>query len=92
MLTFVIDCRGVASEAEFWARYVEAVQPEGAERFGRSLDAFWQAVEWGGPGWPGKCVLHFANTHELRGLDDGAFLERLRAAARNATSLEISLG
>ena len=92
MLTFVIDCRGVASEAEFWTRYVEAVQPEDAEQFGRNLNAFWQAVEWGGPGGPGECVLHFANTHELRGLDGGVFLERFRAAARNVTSLEISLG
>lgn len=92
MLTFVIDCSGVASEAEFWARYVEAVQPAGADEFGRSLTAFWQAVEWGGPGWPGECVMHFANTHELRSLEDGLFLQRLRGLARTATALTISLG
>lgn len=92
MLTLVIDCRGVASEAEFWERHLEAVRPEGAERFGRSLHAFWDAVERGGPGWPGECALHFAYAHELRGLKGGTFLERLRAIARNATSVGIRLG
>ena len=92
MLTFVIDCRGVASEAEFWARYVEVVQPEGVRWCGRNLDAFWDAVDKGGPGWPGECTLRFVNTHELRGSAGGAFLEGLRVIARDATSMRISLG
>lgn len=92
MLTFMIDCRDVASEAEFWERYLEAVRPEGAERFGRDLHAFWDAVEMGGPGWPGECSLHLMHTEELRPLGGGRFLQGLRGIARNATSVRISLG
>lgn len=91
MPTYVVECRGVASEAEFWSRYVEAVRPGGARWFGRNLDAFWDAVDKGGPGWPGGCSLRFLDTHELRGLGDGLLLRGLRDIARDATAVRISL-
>lgn len=91
MLTFVVDCRDVASEAEFWVRYVEAVQPEGADEFGRNVDAFRDAVEKGGPGWPGECALHIVNTRCIRNLDGGLLLQALRDIARDAASVSILL-
>jgi ribonuclease inhibitor len=87
MKTVVIDCAGINSEAEFWTAYIDAVQPDGAEHFGRNLDAFWDAVS-GGPGWPGECELRFINTRALAPLRAGGFvaaLERIAADSRFVT-------
>ena len=86
MQTVVIDCAGVQSADEFWQRYLTAVQPEGAAIFGRNLDAFWDAVEAGGPGQP-NAKLVFKNTSGL----EANFLNALRRIASDATHTEIEL-
>ena len=49
-----VDGDRLTDEAAFWREYLAAVQPDGAEYFGRNLAAFRDAVLAGGPGWPGK--------------------------------------
>ena len=71
MQTVVIDCAGVQTEDEFWQRYLDAANPEGRERFGKNLDAFWDAIERGGPGWPGHVGLELVNATALSRLSDG---------------------
>src|SRR4051794_11327732 len=89
--TISIDCDGVASEAQFWQRYLDEVNPVGADIFGRNLDAFWDAVERGGPGWPGGASLRFTSISALVPLRDGLFLKALQEIARDATATRISL-
>jgi len=74
------------STDEFWQRYLTAAQPDGAAFFGRNLDAFWDAVEGGGPGWP-NAKLIIKNTADL----EPAFLDKLRRIANDATQTEIEL-
>jgi ribonuclease inhibitor len=74
----------VSSETEFWEKYIEVVRPDGTASFGRNLNAFWDAVSGGGPGWPGKCDIHFVNTDGLRSIDDGRFYSALREIASNS--------
>jgi hypothetical protein len=82
-LIVMINCRGITSEAEFWTRYVETVQPEWAKRFLPSLEGFWDALN-GGPGWPRECKLVFTGVAELETIDGGAFLTGLSDVARNS--------
>ncbi|URK87358.1 barstar family protein [Rhizobium sp. RCAM05350] len=92
--TISIDCAGVTDIAEFWQRYLDAVQPGDADLFGRNLDAFWDAIEGGGPGWPGPVRLVFTNTGQMKSLktvDGGSFLEKLRRIAGEATRIDIEL-
>ncbi|MEG3179665.1 barstar family protein [Sphingomonas sp. LT1P40] len=94
MQTIYIDCTGVVSTQEFWQRYLNAVQPESADFFGRNLDAFWDAIEGGGPGWPGEVKLSFTNTSHLSALrlDSGvSFLGELQRIASETTQTEIEL-
>lgn len=89
-----IDCAGVTDVGEFWQRYLDAAQPADADLFGRNLDAFWDAVEGGGPGWPGPVRLVFTNTgqmNSLRILNGGSFLEKLQQIADEATQIDIEL-
>lgn len=89
-----IDCRGVTTPDELWQRYLDAAKPEGAAMFGRNLDAFWDAVEAGGPGWPGRVRLAFKYSNHLKQLRtrDGSrsFLDMLKDIAREATVVQIS--
>jgi ribonuclease inhibitor len=87
MHTILVDCSGVRSAEEFWQRYLDAAKPEGAAFFGRNLDAFWDAVESGGPGWPGEARLVFANTTNL----EPSLWEGLRRIAREATHTPIEV-
>ncbi|MBP2159563.1 MULTISPECIES: barstar family protein [Asticcacaulis] len=93
MQEIVIDCAGVRSTEEFWQRYLDAVKPEGAGMFGRNLDAFWDAIEGGGPGWPGHALLvftHVAQLSELRTQTSHAsFLTALKTIADEATAVRI---
>lgn len=92
--TIVIDCAGVKEAGEFWQRYLDTAQPADAGLFGRNLDAFWDAVEGGGPGWPGPVRLVFTNTgqmNSLRILNGGSFLEKLQQIADEATRIDIEL-
>jgi RNAse (barnase) inhibitor barstar len=94
MRTIIIDCAGTASQGELWRRYLEAAAPEDADRFGCNLHAFWDAVEAGGPGWPGEVALAFIHTEALRALrlaDGSSFLDQLRRIAREATATRITL-
>jgi RNAse (barnase) inhibitor barstar len=88
-----IDCAGVISESAFWQRYLDDVQPDGADLFGRNLNAFWDAVEADGPGWPGDVVLVFKNSARLAALwsgDEGAtFLAHLKAIATEVSVQKI---
>ena len=90
-----IDCAGVKSEAEVWQRYLDAAaNPEGSQHFGRNLNAFWDAIQRGGPGWPGEADLTFTNTAELASLklaDGASFLEELRKIANDSTNTRIEL-
>jgi len=81
-----VDCDGVASEAEFWDRYVRATDPSGAGLFGRNLDAFWDAVDGGGPGWPGDVALVFKNVASVAVFREGRFLAALEEIAAEAST------
>ena len=93
--TKFIDCAGVTSTDEFWQRYLDATQADGAQHFGRNLDAFWDAVEGRGPGWPGLVKLVFVNSDDLSALTNRAgtesFLTSLRQIASKVTAIEIEL-
>lgn len=65
MKTYLLDCSQICCKADFWEIFLKVVQPEGAANFGRNLDAFWDAVSGGGPGWPGECQLTLINTEKL---------------------------
>ncbi|PXA98594.1 hypothetical protein DMC47_07770 [Nostoc sp. 3335mG] len=94
MRTIEISCAGVSSLDDFWQRYLDAVTPDGASIFGRNLDAFWDAVEGGGPGWPGKTRLIFTHSSEVARLphtDGTSFLEGLRYLANHVTNTRIEL-
>ncbi len=94
MRTIYIDCFDTRSAAEFWQRYVDAVAPDDADLFGRNLDALWDAVEGGGPGWPGEVKLLFTNTAGLAAFHVGegvSLLEGLRRIAADASHAEIEL-
>lgn len=94
MKTINIDCAGVSSTDEFWRRYLDATRPDGGEHFGRNLDAFWDAIEGGGPGWPGEVVLAFQHTESLSALRTsagGSFLDGLRQVAEHATRIRVQI-
>ncbi|MDQ0250946.1 ribonuclease inhibitor [Sphingomonas kyeonggiensis] len=93
MQEVVIDCSGIGSTEEFWQRYLDAAKPEGAAMFGRNLDAFWDAIESGGPGWPGEVSLVFRHSAQLSGLrtsgGDASFLDALKTIADEATVVSV---
>jgi ribonuclease inhibitor len=94
MKTIYIDCQGVTSAQEVWRRYLEAAQPEGSDTFGCNLDAFWDAIEGGGPGWPGDVELVFINTRDLAPLQlshGASFLEGLQSLASKASRTRVHL-
>ena len=90
-----IDCADLKNGTELWARYVDAAQPEGARSFGRNLDAFWDAISGGGPGWPGEDVeLLFTNSDALAALKSGSgpsYLTLMEKFARNQKAVKITL-
>jgi ribonuclease inhibitor len=95
MREIVIDCSTVQSIDEFWQRYVDAAAPEGASMFGRNLDAFWDAIEGGGPGWPGEVTLILEHSANLSALQtrggEGSFLVKLKDIADRARFVRIEL-
>jgi ribonuclease inhibitor len=90
MRTITIDCAKILTVPDFWAAYVAAASPEGREYFGRNLDAFWDAVSAGGPGWPGEdCELRFINTSSIKTFQDGKFYDRLKDIAADSETVPI---
>lgn len=80
MQVIYVECAGVQSEREFWKRYLDALKLEGADLFGCNLDALWDALEGGGPGWPGEVKIVLNNSAQLSKLEKkagGSFLYRL---------------
>lgn len=77
-----VDCTGVTSASAFWDRYLSTAKPQGAALFGRNLDAFWDAIDGGGPGFPEQDVVHFINTDDLKRVDGGFFYEKLLELAK----------
>jgi ribonuclease inhibitor len=87
-----IDCANIESADAFWQRYLDVVQPDGGEMFGRNLDAFWDAVEGGGPGWPGDVELVFTNSRLLEPLKTAggaSFLAGLIRISEQATHAKL---
>ncbi|MBB3981142.1 ribonuclease inhibitor [Sphingobium fontiphilum] len=94
MRTIFIDCHEVASASDFWQRYLDAANPQSASLLGRNIDAFWDAIEHGGPGGPGEAKLVFANSAALATVDltDGSsLLDGLRRIAEDSIQTEIKL-
>jgi RNAse (barnase) inhibitor barstar len=95
MREIVIDCSGIESPDEFWQRYLDAAKPEGASMFGRNLDAFWDAIEGGGPGWPGEVTLIFTHADQLAALrtrgGKGSFIDALRSMANRTPTVIVRL-
>jgi ribonuclease inhibitor len=91
MRIITIDCVNITSETEFWDAYVDAALPDGASFFGRNLDAFWDAVSAGGPGWPGECELRFVNTFQLKYVRQGKFYDSLKKIATDSTFINIDV-
>ncbi|HEY2827362.1 MAG TPA: barstar family protein [Pirellulales bacterium] len=82
---------GIDSREHFWQTYVDVVRPDGAEYFGRNLNAFDDAL-WGGPGWPGDDftlrILHSEQLAKALGVD---FLERVREICDDAGRAKLEL-
>jgi len=89
--TITIDCAKVTSEEEFWLLYLQSVDAQNGHVFGRNLDAFWDALEGGGPGWPGDVHLHFVNTQSLAPLRGRKFLTILRRLAGELTTPRVTI-
>jgi RNAse (barnase) inhibitor barstar len=91
MREVVIDCSGIGSTEEFWQRYLDAAKPEDASIFGRNLDAFWDAIESGGPGSPGEVTLVFIHSDALQNLrtsnSNASLLDALKAIAYEASAV-----
>ena len=80
LMKYILDCASVDNISEFWDLYIEVVSPEGVEYFGRNLNALWDALHAGGPGYPGNesCTIKVINTKLLKQLDDGVFYDGLK--------------
>ncbi len=91
MATYTLDGRRIISREMFWQEYVDVVQPDGANYFGRNLAALNDAL-WGGPGWPGNnFVLRItASAVMVHHLGD-EFLKNLREIFDDAYSAKLEL-
>ncbi|MFM2479505.1 barstar family protein [Celerinatantimonas sp. MCCC 1A17872] len=92
MTKYTIDCENVHSKSEFWKQYLAIVEPEGAGYFGRNLDALWDALHAGGPGFPDEsdCTIRLINTDSIKLIDDGAFYHALKQISSDLKSDLIS--
>jgi RNAse (barnase) inhibitor barstar len=91
MATYTLDGEKIISRDEFWQHYLAIVQPEGAEIFGRNLDALNDAL-WGGPGYPGDdCVIRISSSQKLKQNLGSDFIVRLCEvfAASHSAKLEL---
>ncbi len=91
MKEILINCTNIDSEKGFWVAYLQHVKPDGAEYFGRNLNAFWDALSSGGPGWPGDdegCIIRFTNTRSVKRIRGGKFYESLQEIAKELSEQE----
>ena len=77
MKRYILDCRQMEREGQFWDLYVETIAVEGEAFFGRNLAAFWDAISAGGPGLPGPCEIELVNIDGLAKWRAGAFYNAL---------------
>jgi ribonuclease inhibitor len=94
MREVIVDCSRVGSAEQFWERYIDVAKPEGAPIFGRNLDAFWDAIERGGPGWPGEVSLVFTHSARLSEIQtpsgNASFLDGLKIIAGRASAVKVT--
>ncbi|WP_409306443.1 barstar family protein [Pectobacterium sp. B1J-3] len=88
MKIITINCRNIMTETQFWRCYLQFADVDGAEYFGRNLDAFSDALQ-GGPGWPGECELHFTETGHIRLWQQGHFYQALKDIALRSSSIRV---
>jgi len=86
----VVDCRNLHSEEAFYDAFLRDTHAHQVERFGRNLDALWDALH-GGPGCPDADEVRLLGSAALRRLRDGAFLETLRAFANDSIGVTVIL-
>lgn len=93
MKKYILDCSSLKSEGDFWNLYCEATHPEGEGYFGRNLDAFWDAVSAGGPGWPGACQIELVNVDGFARRNSGLYngLKRIARDLRTNGGVTILL-
>lgn len=91
MEKFIIDCSAVTSEMQLWELYAGTIKPEGIDHFGYNLDAFNDAITGGGPGWPGKCEIHFTNMARIHKFRSGEFYRRLQTIADASGTVRLVL-
>jgi hypothetical protein len=76
---YLLDCRQVQIEAEFWQLYVNVTYPNLAEKFERTFEAFEQAISSETlPGYPGQCDIRIVNAAHLQRT---AFYQKLKQIA-----------
>ncbi len=92
MNKYTIDCVDFETELDFWNSYLAIVEPDGSEFFGKNLDAFWDALSAGGPGYPGdeSSVIEVVNTENIRTFRDGNFYRALIKVAEDLNSESLS--
>ena len=91
MKKYILDCLSLKSDGDFWDLYCEVAQPEGEGYFGRNLDAFWDAVSAGGPGWPGDCQIELVNVDRFARRSPRLYSGLKRIAADLGTSGSVRL-
>jgi RNAse (barnase) inhibitor barstar len=91
MAVYTIDGSNITSRSLFWDAYITVVQPEGAELFGRNLDALNDAF-WGGPGWPGDdFVLQISKSEEFEEHVGSEFVAKLKDVFEDSQSAKLVL-
>lgn len=79
---YLLDCRQVQTEAEFWQLYIDVTFPNLAEKFERTLEAFELAITGEKlPGYPGQCDIRIVNAAHLQ---HTAFFQVLQQIAEYA--------
>ena len=90
---YIIDASDIGTSNEFWNRYIEIVQPDGLRYFGKNLDALWDALDGGGPGFPGddESTIKIINSQNLKSIRDGKFLDALQKISNDLSLKENSV-
>lgn len=78
---YVIDVIDVNTACGFWDKYLEVVKPDGARYFGKNLDAFWDALDGGGPGFPcsDESLIRIVNSVSLKSINEGTLFDGLKS-------------